>query len=134
MGLKPRRPPRSTGLAAIADRLREFALSLPGATEEFPWGESVAKVRGKVFVFLGRREPGSLGFSVKLPHSGGDVLAMPFATPTGYGLGKAGWVSMTFGPDDDLPAEMLEAWVLESYRAIAPKKLIAELDAAHRSR
>jgi predicted DNA-binding protein (MmcQ/YjbR family) len=35
---------------------REFALGLPGAHEDFPWGGSVAKVRGKVFVFLGRDE------------------------------------------------------------------------------
>src|SRR4029077_887839 len=33
--------------------LRRFALGLPGATEHFPWGERVAKIAGKVFVFLG---------------------------------------------------------------------------------
>ena len=25
---------------------------------------------------------------------------MPFAKPTGYNLGKSGWVTLTFGPDD----------------------------------
>ncbi|MFD6307222.1 MmcQ/YjbR family DNA-binding protein, partial [Streptomyces sp. NPDC060223] len=35
------------------EKVREFSLGLPGATEEFPWGESVAKVNKKVFVFLG---------------------------------------------------------------------------------
>ena len=47
-------------MRAIADRraqARAFALSLPGATEDFPWGESVAKVNRKVFVFLGRDAP-----------------------------------------------------------------------------
>ena len=32
-----------------------LALSYPGAHEEFPWGERVVKVKGKVFVFLGAR-------------------------------------------------------------------------------
>ena len=39
--------------ARAASRLKSFALSLPEAYEDHPWGESVAKVRGKVFVFLG---------------------------------------------------------------------------------
>lgn len=34
-------------------RVRSFALGLPEAYEDFPWGESVAKVNGRVFVFLG---------------------------------------------------------------------------------
>src|SRR5690242_9119860 len=33
--------------------LRAFALGLPEAYEEFPWGECVVKVNKKVFVFLG---------------------------------------------------------------------------------
>ena len=35
------------------EKVREFALGMPGAIEDFPWGESVAKVNKKVFVFLG---------------------------------------------------------------------------------
>jgi predicted DNA-binding protein (MmcQ/YjbR family) len=132
MGLKPRIRPGVVDLRRVSAQLRQFSLDLPGATEEFPWGERVAKVRGKVFVFLGRDDPSSVGFSVKLPHSGQDVLAMPFATPTGYGLGRAGWVSVRFEASDDVPAEMLEGWIEESYRAIAPKKLIAELEILRR--
>ncbi len=120
MGMKPRRralTPR--------DSLREFAFALPGAWEDNPWGESVAKVRKKVFVFFGVSE--DFGFAVKLPESAHGVLALPFATPTGYGLGKAGWVSIKW--QSDIPIELMQDWILESYRAIAPKKLIAELEA-----
>ena len=107
--------------------LRSYALSLPGAAEEFPWGESVAKVNGKVFVFLGRDEGEEVGFSVKLPHSGPTVLAEPWATPTGYGLGRAGWVSVRLPADGGPDEEQLRAWVRESDRAVAPKRLAAQV-------
>lgn len=105
--------------------LRAFALGLPEATEDHPWGESVAKVRGKVFVFLGRGADDELGFSVKLPSSGPGVLSLPFAEPTGYGLGKSGWVSIHLTAEHDVPLELLQQWVVESYCAVAPKKLAA---------
>jgi predicted DNA-binding protein (MmcQ/YjbR family) len=103
--------------------LRDFALGYPGAREEFPWGERVVKVGKKVFVFLGMPDGDEMGLSVKLPQSGPMALLLPFATPTGYGLGKAGWVSARFGPSDDPPLGMLREWIDESYRAVAPAKL-----------
>jgi predicted DNA-binding protein (MmcQ/YjbR family) len=109
--------------------LREYALSFPGATEDLPWGERVAKVKGKVFVFLGT-DPvpgGPMGLSVKLPESGADALDLPFAKPTGYGLGKSGWVSATFEAKDQPPLEILKEWIKESYCAVAPRKLVVEL-------
>ncbi|MDP1825707.1 MAG: MmcQ/YjbR family DNA-binding protein [Archangium sp.] len=108
-------------------QVREVALSYPGATEEFPWGESVIKVKGKVFVFLGRDEDDDVGFSVKLPHSGDAALGLPFCTPTGYGLGKSGWVSASFPGGKNVPLPLLLEWLDESYRAVAPKKLVATL-------
>lgn len=112
----------------VASQLRDFALRFPEAREEFPWGERVAKVRGKVFVFLGR-EGEDLGLSVKLPSSGIVALGLPFVSPTGYGLGKSGWVTARFGPRDKPPVELLQTWIEESYRAVAPKKLVAGLEA-----
>jgi predicted DNA-binding protein (MmcQ/YjbR family) len=106
--------------------LREFALGYPGAHEEFPWGERVVKVKGKVFVFLGRDEP--LGISVKLPQSRLMALALPFASPTAYGLGKSGWVTAQFGPREKPSMDVLKAWIDESYRAVAPKTLLKQLE------
>jgi predicted DNA-binding protein (MmcQ/YjbR family) len=106
--------------------LRKWALAYPGAHEDFPWGESVIKVKKKVFVFLGR-EGDDLSVSVKLPISGAVALTLPFAEPTGYGLGKGGWVTASFGPREQPPLDMLHEWIDESYRAVAPKKLSAEL-------
>ena len=56
----------------LAETLRTFGLSLPGAFEDHPWGELVLKVKKKVFVFLGR--PGESWRSVKLPRSGERLL------------------------------------------------------------
>jgi len=108
--------------------LRKFALSFPETREEFPWGDRVVKVKGKVFVFLGNGEGPELGLSVKLPSSGMMALGLPFASPTGYGLGKSGWVTARFSAGDDVPVPMLKEWIAESYRAVAPAKLVAAMD------
>lgn len=71
-----------------------------------------------------------MGLSVKLPESGTMALMFPFATPTGYGLGKSGWVSARFEASEAPPLELLRAWIDESYRAVAPKKVVARLPAA----
>jgi predicted DNA-binding protein (MmcQ/YjbR family) len=107
--------------------LRELALTYPGAHEDFPWGESVIKVKGKIFVFLGRDEEAPQSFGLKLPGSGDLALSLPFITPAGYGLGKSGWVMVKLGPGDDVPFDLLREWLDESYRAVAPKKLSATL-------
>ncbi len=122
---------RTTAQKAEA-ALREQALSYPEAHEDFPWGERVIKVKKKVFVFLrasGGREGEGLTLSVKLPDSGLSALALPFAEPTGYGLGKAGWVTLTFGARERPPLELLRRFVDESYRAVAPKKLVERIRA-----
>ncbi|WP_373046879.1 MmcQ/YjbR family DNA-binding protein [Vulgatibacter sp.] len=109
------------------DLVREAALAFPEAYEERPWGEVAIKVRKKVFVFMGTSE-GRFGLSVKLPHSHPEALLLPFVEPTGYGLGKSGWVSARFQQGDAPPMPMIRAWLEESYRAVAPKKLAALLD------
>jgi predicted DNA-binding protein (MmcQ/YjbR family) len=92
-----------------------------------PWGDIAVKVNGKAFIFMGMTE-GEFSMSVKLPSSGLVVLNLPFASPTGYGLGKAGWVTARFKRGQKIPVDLLMMWVDESYRAIAPKRLSATLD------
>jgi predicted DNA-binding protein (MmcQ/YjbR family) len=95
---------------ALRARLIEFALSLPEAYEDMPWeDDTVAKVRKKIFVFLGG--PSSTQITVKLDESHAHALSIEGAKPSAYGLGKSGWVTV---PLD------------------APKRLVAELDAARR--
>jgi predicted DNA-binding protein (MmcQ/YjbR family) len=109
-------------IAESFETLRRHGLSLPEAVEEFPWGHSALKVRGKTFVFLNQSEE-ELSLSVKLPVSRDFALIFDWTEPTGYGLGRSGWVSARFGPDEEPDLELLKRWIIESYKAIAPKKL-----------
>lgn len=128
---KAKTTPASRAAAAAQAKLAEYALSLPEAYADHPWGELVAKVNKKVFVFLGKPDDATedIGFSVKLPLSGVEALELPFTSPTGYGLGKAGWVSVRWPVADDPPMDELFRWIDESYRAVAAKKLAARLPA-----
>ena len=113
--------------AAILE-LRRFGLAYPGAHTKSPWpGHLDLAVKDKTFAYLGLEgEP--FHISCKLPRSCDAALMLPFAKPTGYGLGKSGWVSADFGADDVPPVDLFKDWIDESYRAQAPKKLVAELD------
>jgi predicted DNA-binding protein (MmcQ/YjbR family) len=107
-------------------KLGEFALGLPEAHEDFPWNERVVKVRGKVFVFLGGQDPAhEPAITLKLDESHGHALSVDGARPTGYGLGRSGWVTV---PVAGVASATLREWVEESYRIVAPKRLVAELD------
>ena len=69
-----------------------------------------------------------MSFSVKLPHSRFFVLDLPNTEPTHYGLGKHGWVTARFPSTPKDAVETYKMWVEESYRSVAPKKLLAHLD------
>jgi predicted DNA-binding protein (MmcQ/YjbR family) len=107
-------------------RLRKLALSYPEAHEDMPWGHHAIKVKGKSFVFLAADEA-TFSLSAKLPSSAGVAVKLPFASPTEYGLGKSGWVTARFPRSAKIPVKLLELWIDESYRAIAPRKLVAQL-------
>lgn len=115
--------------ATLRTTLVTHALGLPEAWEDHPWGETVAKVGKKVFVFFGM-EPqatdAATHLSVKLPLSHEEALALPFTEPTGYGLDRGHWV--TIHAPADWPADMLLDWIDESYGAVAPKRLLRTLD------
>jgi predicted DNA-binding protein (MmcQ/YjbR family) len=113
---------------AVHAHLLALALDLPGAWQDTPWeGDLVTKAGKKIFVFFGH--PDDPRISVKLPDSADQALGISCCTPTSYGLGRHGWVTIDLAARDCPEPGVLEDWVEESYRAVAPKKLIAELDA-----
>lgn len=124
-----------------ATAVREFCLALPGAWEDFPWEDHpVIKVGKKVFAFL----PHAPYFRlvIKLPLSRDEALSYPQASLSGYGLGRFNWCEIPLGdpqadpadpqatlaPDGGPELDLLCDWVLESYRAVAPKRLAAQLE------
>ena len=82
-------------------------------------------MRGKIFVFLGPER--SRRMTVKLVESHAHALSIDGAEPTGYGLGKSGWVTVPLR-GEGVTLGLLRDWVEESYRIVAPKLLVAELD------
>jgi predicted DNA-binding protein (MmcQ/YjbR family) len=117
---------KQSRFARAAAALRKHALSYPDANEEFPWGHSAFKINGKTFLFT-YVEGELFSLSMKLPETGNVALALPFAEPTGYGLGKSGWVTARFEGKAEIPVDMLLEWVDESFRAIAPKRVLVKL-------
>ncbi len=118
---------KKTNAAQAKKALLKAGLEYPEAWEDHPWGESVVKVGKKIFLFAGLEGSG-LRCTLKLPETGEAALAtFSFTAPTGYGLGKSGWVTCSFEEGADVPLPLLLEWLAESYRAIAPKKLLKQL-------
>ena len=110
--------------------LAAFALELPEAWADEPWGDGVVKVGKKIFVFLSSPDSDDPTITVKLPESRDHALSLPGSTPTGYGLGKHGWVTIRFDSVPSEEREILLDFVEESYRAVATKTLVKRLDAS----
>jgi predicted DNA-binding protein (MmcQ/YjbR family) len=102
--------------------VRTFAASLPEAWEDHPWGETAFKVGKKVFVYLSPAPDGSaLRFTLKLNEALEEAMAFDWVAPARYGLDRGGWVTGTAPPG--IPAELVNDWILESYRLVAPRRL-----------
>ena len=114
---------------AVLHELRAFGLAYPGAHTKSPWpGHLDLAVKDKTFAYLSLEgEP--IHISCKLPQSCAAALMLPNTKPTAYGLGKSGWVSASWEEGEVPDVEMLKSWIDESYRAQAPKKLVASLPA-----
>ena len=107
-------------------RLERMVARLPEAERvdiEAWGGEPTFRVRGKNFVFT---DQAASGVSVKLPkdEAAAVVATDPLAEPTGYGLGRHGWVSVSIGEGADAARwRQVEEWVRTSYCLVAPKSL-----------
>ncbi len=117
-------------IASALKTLKTCGLSLlPGIQPKSPWpGHDDVAVNNKSFAFM-NVEGGVLMMSAKLPVTSKEALRLPFAAYTGYGLGKSGWVTFSFAGGEPIPIETAKRWVMESYRAQAPKRLVNELEA-----
>jgi predicted DNA-binding protein (MmcQ/YjbR family) len=95
-----------------ADALRRKCLSMPGAVEEFPFGEgvSVFKVAGKMFA-LSRLAGEPLQVSLKCEPELSEQLRLTYpAIRPGYHLNKRHWNTVTIDGtlDDRMVLDMVE--------------------------
>lgn len=112
-------------MAKAFKQLCARAGALPGAWEDHPWGHTAYKVGKKMFVVFGC-STAELTCTTKLPESGEAALTLfGFASPTGHGMGKSGWVTASFRRGDEVPLPVLAEWIGESYAAVAPKRRAA---------
>ena len=111
--------------------VRTICLAFPEAEETEKWGKPHFCVREKIFAGCGE-ENGNLvlGFKLEMSHAKALVQSPGFRKAP-Y-AGHKGWVSMdaTAIGDWKMVAELVE----ESYRLIAPRKLVAMLEATPASR
>jgi predicted DNA-binding protein (MmcQ/YjbR family) len=122
-------------MAPNMNRLEKIVSLLPAAkrVDVEAWGgEPTFRVNGKNFVFT---NPEVTSLTVKLPKEEAEAVVATDAdaVPTGYGLGRSGWVTVTIGKrvSEDRWREV-EEWVRTSYTLVAPKKLaqkVLDMDA-----
>ena len=108
------------------EKLEQIVARLPEAVRvdiEAWGGEPTFRVNGKNFIFSDAK---ATGLSVKLPkeEAAAVVATDTGAEPTGYGLGRHGWVSIVIGTKPSAARwREVEEWVRTSYTMVAPKKL-----------
>lgn len=113
-------------LEDFAKQVVALALEFPEAWQDSPWGDVAVKVRKKAILFGGWPTEDRFSISLKLPESGADVLEWEHAAPTGYGLGRHGWVSIGFPRGEAHDLEALRPLLEESFQAVAPKTLVKQ--------
>ena len=113
-------------MAVTRDELLARCLEKPGAREDEPWeGDTVAKVGGKIFAFLGAGappgQPATIGLKCGATREAADewLLRYPDDASVMPYIGRFGWNRLRIGrviPDSEL-LEALDA----SYQAVVSK-------------
>ncbi len=112
------------------ERLRQICLVLPEASEKEAWGDPTWRVRDRIFAMQkGNFEGGRPSVWFKAPQ--GDQAALVSFDPDRFFippyLGHKGWLGAHLD-GRELDWEELGELVEDSYRLIAPKRLVARLD------
>ena len=109
------------------EEVRDYTLSLPGVTEDQPFGDDVITFRleGKIFVCLSLggsehdMKDGEPRLALKLSPERNEELREQYAAVTpAWHWNKKHWSDVYYEQVDDA---LVAAWILESYRLIASK-------------
>lgn len=102
---------------AIHQALRKHCLAKPHAVEEYPWGDVVWKVRGKMFAASGTGQP---AVTVKASLEDQAVLVSHPAISVAPYVGRFGWVNVLVTDDETL--QLAYRLIDESYHSLDPRE------------
>ena len=113
------------GPVSNMERLEGIVARLPEAerVDVEEWGDHPTfRVNGKSFVFS---DAAAEHLSLKLPKEEAAAVVATDADvePTGYGLGRHGWIALDLVAPDSERWQQVEEWVRTSYTLIAPRRL-----------
>lgn len=109
--------------------LREFCLSLPGTTEDFPFDEGtlVFKIGGKMYLLTGLDGPFSINVKCD-PEVAVSLRESYPAVKPGYHMNKNHWNTVDI--DGSINDNTLKDWIKQSYQLVysaLPKSVKAQL-------
>ena len=116
--------------------LTAFGLQLPETDVAPGWATTrCLRVKGRMFCVFGAERhkadirPDKLSIILKLPVSAEMVQELYFVKESTGWYKQHDWIVAQFDAEDDILAEMetLKAWVIQSYCAMAPKKLAKQV-------
>ena len=123
--------PKVTIDESIMEQMRAICLPLPEAEESEAFGAPTFKIRKKNFAMLHKQDgrtsvwcKADMEFQQALIHSGPERF---FAPPY---VGHKGWVAAWLDDDTNPDWDEIDDIITDSYRLIAPKRLVKALDAA----
>lgn len=107
------------------EHFRDFCLSFPGTTEEFPFDENtlVFKVMGKIFALCDVDEFESINLKCDPVHAIELREMYPDIIIPGYHMSKKHWNTVSM--QHNLPDDLIKEWIADSYNLVVaglPKK------------
>jgi len=108
----------------VLKNVRKICLSLPDTKETMTWGKPHFRVGDKIFAGCGEEQGKQvIGFKLEKAHADA-IIKDPRFWRAPY-VGHKGWVSMDAAAVKDW--NEVRSMILESFRLIAPKKVLAKL-------
>lgn len=113
----------------LSQAIRLMVLGFPETVEGSSCVNRAFAAGGKNFAFLGEKE-NECSLRIKVDSSRSEFEELGANDPDRWQIGKAGWAMLRFAPDAPPSEPDLCRWITESFRLLAPKRLVNEFDAA----
>lgn len=107
--------------------IRKIAFKFPEVTEGASCVNRAFKAGKKSFLFLGMKAD-TYSVRLKLQASLAEAEKLEQKSPETYSVGMHGWTLITLPHSKNPPKGLMPRWIEESYRLLAPKKLVAQIE------